>query len=478
MFLTKKLSDFTADDLLWATHFDLWECEPTNRDKIITILTLKARNLGVEKEFLKTVEEVFQRETEFGIDKRLMSKESVLPFLELDNKGKPTATVNNFATILRKDAYFLGIKKNELTGKPVQRSEEKSILWTDADDARAKNYMELVYGIYNSAKYDEAFRMVISERSFHPVKDKIESITWDGQHRITEFLIKWMKAEDSPYTREVSRLIFAGGIHRLYRPGCKFDYMPVLIGTKQGEGKSTIVRWLNMCDEYFGEVTDFEGQRGIEALEGVWICEVSELLACNRAKELEAVKSYLSRQNDRYRMPFDKHVTDHPRQCIFIGTTNKMQFLTDKTGSRRFYPVRVRQNAFELYKKEDEVKAYIEQCWAEAKHLFDKDELSTVADYTLGIVMREKQQEATEDDYREGLIVKYLEDKKETCILELWQEALHNFGTKPTQKDSREIGLIMQGMADWEKQSTPRLYKEYGKQRVWKKNEYHFEVVL
>ena len=117
--------------------------------------------------------------------------------------------------------------------------------------------------------------------------------------------------------------------------------MPVLIGTKQGEGKSTLVRWLAMKDDYFTEVTEIEGQKGMEAVEGAWICEMGELLALTKAREIEAVKSYLTRLADRYRRPFDRRVTDHKRQCIFIGTTNKEQFLTDKTGNRRFYPVKV-----------------------------------------------------------------------------------------------------------------------------------------
>ncbi len=150
-----------------------------------------------------------------------------------------------------------------------------------------------------------------------------------------------MKAEDNEYTREVSRLIFAGGIHRLYSPGCKFDDVPVLIGTSQGEGKSTIVRWLAIHDDHFTEVTEIDGQKGVEQLEGAWICEIAELLALTKAKEQEAVKSYIARLKDKYRKPWGKNTDELPRRCIFIGTTNNEQFLRDKTGNRRFYPVKV-----------------------------------------------------------------------------------------------------------------------------------------
>ena len=246
--------------------------------------------------------------------------------------------------------------------------------------------------------------------------------------------------------------------------------MPVLIGTRQGEGKSTIVRWLALDDDFFAEVTEFEGQRGIEAIEGAWICEVSELLAMTKSKEQEAVKSYLTRLNDRYRMPFDRRVTDHKRKCIFIGTTNKEQFLSDKTGNRRFYPVRVWQTGYELYKNEKEIKSYILQCWAEALSLYRQGKLLPYADPALQEVIREKQQQSTQDDYREGMIRDFLENKNEVCVPMLWYEALGmRSDIRPTKKDSAEIGLIMQNCEGWVKQKNSKRFKDYALQRYWKK---------
>ena len=236
------------------------------------------------------------------------------------------ATSESFVKILCQDPQFANIRFNELRNQVEDLGDNWYQPWTDVDDARARTYIESKYGIYNLKKFDDAFRLYVSSKSYNPVKSIIEGITWDGKSRIYDFLSEWMRADNTAYTREVSRLIFAGGIHRLYNPGCKFDEMPVLIGTRQGEGKSTIVRWLAIDDEFFSEVTEFEGQKGIEALEGAWICEVSELLAMTRAKDVEAVKSFITRQNDRYRMPFDKRVTDHKRRCIFIGTTTKSSF--------------------------------------------------------------------------------------------------------------------------------------------------------
>lgn len=468
----KPITDLTAEEILGRIQFDLWDYEPREREGLIRRLYQRARSLGVEAEFDRIMVNTFDSELQYGIDKSNMSPDELFMVLDFDSRGKPSNTIYNFLTILRKDPYFYGLRFNELTGKAEQTTSKKHIVWNSADDGRALEYIESQYGLFSEKKFSHAFRVVISERRFHPIRDRIENVIWDGESRISHFLSRYMCCEDTSYTREVSRLIFAGGIHRLYNPGCKFDFMPVLIGTKQGEGKSTIVRWLNMSDDYFNEVNDFEGQKAIEALECGWICEVSELLALTRSKEQEAVKSFLTRQNDRYRMPYDKYVTDHPRQCIFIGTTNKRQFLTDKTANRRFLPVEVFGTGENLFLHENEIKAYIEQCWAEAKRLYDKGELSTQPDFVLKAAIKSKQSEALEDDYRVGMIESYLKDKKETCIIELWQEALHNFGTKPTKKDSTEIGLIMQGMTDWERMNKAKTFKEFGVQRWWKKREF------
>ncbi len=389
--------------------------------------------------------------------------------LQFDYKGNIVSSARNFSNIISDTSKFGVIRFNELKNAPEKTKDGKTTPWTDADDAKLRQHIEAKYGIYSKVKYEDGMRVYLDENRYHPIRDYVSALEWDGQDRIHTFLSRWMKAEDSAYTREVSRLIFAGGIHRLYNPGCKFDEMPVLIGTRQGEGKSTVVRWLALKDEYFSEVTEFEGQRGIEALEGAWICEVSELLALTKIKEQEAVKSYLTRQNDKYRMPFDKRVTDHKRQCIFIGTTNKEQFLTDKTGNRRYYPVRVYQWGSELYKNEKEVKDCIKQCWAQAKALYDKGKLRPYADPEMIEIFRKKQTDATQDDYRIGMIRDFLETKDEVCIPMLWHEALKMRGDlKPTRKDSNEIALIMQGCDGWVRQ-TPKPFKDYGTQRYWKK---------
>lgn len=406
---------------------------------------------------------------------------AVLPEWQLrfsrNKLGTITSTTENYVLILENDEHFDGLQFNLLSYSPEKVIFGAPERWTDSDDAEARRYIEATYGIHSVQKLDDALRIVFKRNEYHPIRQYIEKIEWDGKDRIADFLHYATNCVDTQYTREVSRLIFAGGIHRLYHPGCKFDDMPVLIGTKQGEGKSTLVRWIALQDEWFGEINEIDGQKGIEALEGIWISEMAEMLAMVRSKEQEAMKAFVTRQRDRYRHPFDKRVTEHPRQCIFIGTTNKRQFLTDKTGNRRFYPVEVRQSGYDLFNRKDEIKEYIRQCWAEALAKIETDFMQPFANRELVSVIREQQEAAVEDDYRVGLIRAYLDEQDENgqyihdevCILELWKNVLSKDSVfaKPTRRDSDDIALILSSFEDYEKAPAPKRFAEFGKQRFW-----------
>lgn len=394
--------------------------------------------------------------------------------------GKPQLTIENFLVAMQMDKRYANIRFNELTdraevhdiivnGKPTIKK------WDDTDDASSENYLESTYGLFSTQKHEKALKMLFKERRYNPIRDVVDAVRWDGVERCEEFLIKWAKVEDSAYSREVSRLIFAGGIHRLYAPGTKFDDVPILIGTKQGEGKSSLVRWLAIKDEWYGEVTLFEGQQAIEQLSGKWICEISELLALTKTKEQEAAKAYITRAVDSYRKPWDKNQSELPRRCIFIGTSNNANPLTDKTGNRRYYPVEVRCSGYDLYDHEDEIRAYILQCWAEAREKYKSGEMPNFANRKLVDVYRERQEEAMQDDWRVGAIMAYLDNKAEgelTCVRELCHKALSpnpDFPKEPSLVESKDIGMIMNKMPGWERVGT-RKVGSFGKQKAWIKS--------
>ena len=374
--------------------------------------------------------------------------------------------------------YGKNLRLNVMTGKPEfwNYHRKEWLEWTDAEESRMKAYFERQYSMYSQVKLTDALLIYWHNHNVNPLTDLLESLEWDGVPRIEKFLHEVMKADDNEYTRECSRLIFAGGIHRAYRPGCKFDDMIVLIGT-QAAGKSTIVRWLNMEDQFFREIKTISGKEGIEAIRGVWIGEVGELMAMTRVKEAEAVKAYITSQEDSYRPPYQKNVQTIPRRCVFIGTTNNPQFLTDKTGNRRFYPVKVFSFAYKLYDHEKEVREYIRQCWAEAVHLYKEGNLQPFAKAEVLEQIRAAQEAAMEDDWRIGAIEQYLADSKPqqgatVSVIELWHRALGEpEESKPTRKDSIEITQIISNVPGWIQCPKP-IMTNWGKQRAFRKDDY------
>lgn len=394
-------------------------------------------------------------------------------------RGKPEATIDNFFLIMQRDREYRGIRYNVLAAQAeihdIDADGQLTITpWDDAADAKSKHYFELKYGLYSPNKHDAALRILFDSRKYNPLLDLVEGFEWDGVNRCEHFLTRWLKCEDSPYTQEVSRLIFAGAINRLYAPGCKFDAVPVLIGTQQGEGKSSIVQWLALNDAYYATTKNMSGdQRSIEAITGAWIVEVPELAAF-RTTDIESLKAFCTRTTDKYRLPYDKNTSVFPRRCVFIGTTNNRQFLSDKTGNRRFFPVEVHSNGYFLFDHQAEIRDYIIQCWAEASVRYKDGKMPPVADPSLVSVYQEKQAEAMEDDWRVGIIERYLKSKcggDRVCVKELFDHALYSDDAtrQPSFKDSREIGEIMDRMAGWKRLPKVTKTRDYGAQRCWER---------
>ena len=381
-------------------------------------------------------------------------------------------TIGNFETLIGKH-YGSRLRLNEMTGKPEFLRNGEWREWTDAEESRMRAYFESTYSMYSQNKLTDALLIYFQNNRVNPLLDILNALEWDGKPRVEHFLHDIMKCEDSDYIRECSRLIFAGGIHRAYRPGCKFDDMIVLIGG-QGAGKSTIVRWLNIEDQFYQDIKTIAGKEGIEAIRGVWIGEVSELMAMTRVKEAEAVKAYITSQKDSYRPPYQKNVQTIPRRCVFIGTTNNPQFLTDKTGNRRFYPVKCQSDGYKLLDNEKPVREYIRQAWAEAVHLYKEGKLQPFARKEVLEQIRAAQEAAMEDDWRIGQIEQYLTDTKRApnstvSVIEIWHRALNNpEEIKPTRKDSIEITQIITNIPGWVACEKPA-YTTWGRQRVFRK---------
>lgn len=200
--------------------------------------------------------------------------------------------------------------------------------------------------------------------SFHPVKDYLAGLSWDGVGRIDGWLVQYCAAEDNPYVRAVGRLMLLAAVKRVHEPGCKFDEMVVLQGA-QGCGKSSALKMLAVHDEWFTDefpLTANDSKQVIEQASGHWIMESAELKGMRKA-EVEHLKAFLSRSRDKARMAYGRLPEEVPRQFIIVGTTNAERFLIDDTGNRRFWPVSVGKVDLEAFERDRD------QLWAEAAHL-------------------------------------------------------------------------------------------------------------
>ena len=394
-------------------------------------------------------------------------------------QGLPMQNIKPSISVFRhiiETNYSHNLRYNVMAGRQeyFDRSEQVWREWSDVNDAQLRLWFQTNFGLYHEKMLRDALQIHFDYHQVNPLTDLLDSLVWDGQSRITHFLHDILGCDDTAYYREVSRLIFAGGIHRAYRPGCKFDDMIVLVG-QQGGGKSTLVRWLNLDDSYFREIKVIMGKESCEVLRGVWIAEVAELMAMTRVKESEAVKAYITAQEDSYRPPYARYVQTIPRRCTFIGTTNNPLFLSDRTGNRRFYPVACKANGYDILAKEAEIREYISQCWAEALYLFRQDQLAPFADPSVISAIRQKQEAAMEDDWRIGAIAQYLDmfkrnPKDTVSIIELWHCALNVAEEiKPQRKDSIEISQILLSLGGWKRAEATTMTR-WGKQRYYVKD--------
>ncbi len=492
--LSTAIMELDSAQLIYTVP-TLLDLPPVQKEVIKSICLLRASQLGIEpaiKKIIATVER--EAKLKANADKRMLAVEfngDTTAYMELDSKGDPKNISANYLSVMHSDEAFgsigtsferySSIRFNELGNYAEVQLEETNFdgtvtlrkkRWDDSDEAKSRSYIERQYGLYSVQKHDDALRILFQERSYNPVKEILENLVWDGEERCEKFLTKYALAGDTPYIRECSRLIFAGGIWRMMMPGCKMDDVVILIG-KQGGGKSTLARFLAIHDDYFGEIKSIEGKEAIEQLDGKWICEIAELAALTKAKEVEAIKAFITRQKDNYRKPYDRNVDDRPRRCIFIGTTNLTAPLLDATGGRRFYPVQTYCDGYDLYRHEGECREYIMQCWAEALAKYRKGEMPNYANESLVSEYRAMQENAMQDDWRIGAIEGYLDNLPIgafVCIKQLMDDVVYE-GVEnkpnPTAKDSKDLAIIMDKMKGWEKANQKRRVAKYGQQRGW-----------
>lgn len=424
--------------------------------------------------------------------------------LKRDCKGNPESDVFNCLLVLKQDPALRGrICLDEFAHRLVVtddlpwRGKDATPYWTDTDDACLRNYFATKYLIKGKGIIDDALQEVTQDNKFHPVREYLRGLTWDGECRLDTLFIDYIGAEDTDYIRAVTRKWMCGAVARVMTPGVKFDTAIVLYGT-QGLGKSVILeklgrKWFN------NSLIDIKTKDTLEQIQGSWIVELAEL-APTYKNDNEIVKAFISRTSDRFRSPYGKRTEDYPRQCVFAGSTNTLLFLKDRTGNRRFWPITGNadsksKNSWAITDEE------VDQLWAEAFYYWSEGEPLDLDDELKKEAIR-AQLSHTEGGELVGLIEEYLEmllpedwesldifdrrdyirnygddeycgsvQRERVCALEIWCEVMEGDRKNLQNAKAREIIDILQSIKGWSPYSKSvgkmRFGKMYGVQRAF-----------
>lgn len=474
---------------------------PSKLPSYIAMCEFAIKDDAVKAQFAK--ERMEQVETEFA-------DEDWQTALELDRQGKIKETLDNFVRMLRNDKELKSIAFNKhrdgidaRNGLPWDQMKDG---WNDSDNAALKVYLSNKYGVYSPTKTKDATIAVAAERAYHPIKEYLDHLPeWDKTRRVETLLIDYFGALDNSYTRAVTRKMMVAAVARIYHPGTKFDSVLILNGP-QGIGKSTF--FAKLAGDWFSDsltLTDMKDKSGAEKLQGYWILELGELNGM-RKTDVETVKSFITRIDDKYRAAYGVTVESHPRQCIIVGSTNaESGFLRDITGNRRFWPVPIQRKS---KKKAWHMSVYeVEQIWAETLLIYAKGEKLYLEGEDSRFAMQE-QAEAMESDEREGLVRTYLDillpknwnemslferrnflngsefggeshvgtvKRKLVCNMEIWCECFGKEASALKPADSYAIAGIMRKIPEWGKYQENKngtcTFHIYGKQRAYSRNE-------
>lgn len=364
--------------------------------------------------------------------------------------------------------------------------------WLGADDRRLQHHIGKKYNIKSAETIKNALTEVVHQNTFHPIKAYLEEQYWDGLPRLDTLFIDYLGADDTAYVRAVTRKMFVAAIKRLYEPGCKFDYMLVLVGP-QGAHKSSILA--KMGKQWFSDsLKTFDSKEAGEHLQGAWIIEIGELAAMKKA-EVDEIKQFLSKESDRYRVAYDRMVSDFPRKCVFFGTTNNNNFLQDTTGNRRFWPVTVDPEKRTMNHFVDLTDHLVGQLWAEAMSLYSGGEPLELGQ-SMYADAQKMQERHMDTDPREGWIMDYLEKllpddwdyldeymrkdylrtpvgnakRTRVCAAEIWVECLDSQLKFFKPWDAKAICDIMRRLPDWKERNPEKTrFKIYGQQKTFER---------
>lgn len=357
-----------------------------------------------------------------------------------DGTEKVLCRVHNLILILENAEAWKGrIELNEFSGRVAVDRQDLD----DVGPIRVKAAMERDWIPEKVPTGDvlDALSVVASQSPFHPVREYLDGLKWDGVERLPYFFDDFCGCPRDEYHIAVARSLFVSAVARIYKPGCKVDTM-VILESEQGYGKTKL--WLALFGDWCSEVTASLSDKDFyEGLRGVWAADFSELDAFSKA-ETTQIKRILTSQTDSYRPPYGRATKTYPRQCIFVGGTNRDDWNIDPTGARRFLPIRVRNRI-----NTEAVAEARDQLWAEAVTRYQRGET------WWEIPHAEQHQEQTyQGDPWEEPVERFLLGRNQVTVAAVLGECLQIETGKQTRADQMRASAILK-RAGWERKRTP-----------------------
>lgn len=431
--------------------------------------------------------------------------------LEVSAKGQLLASSQNMRLLIHFDELLRGkvwddlfAQRRKCTG-PLpwdKRTEER--WWSDTDDAGLRWYFESVHHITGAGKIADAVALEAQNAARDPVVEYLNGLHWDGIPRVETLFSDYLGAEDNEYTRAVARKCLAAAVTRVFHPGAKYDQVVIFSGP-QGIGKSTLVAHLGQ--KWFSDsLTCFGTKDARESIRGVWLVELGELTAFDKS-ENEAAKQFISQREDVYRPSYGRNTVNYPRRCIFFGTSNKIEFLRDSTGNRRFWPIDTdkhppRYDIKVLGETNWLPQTAVDQIWAEAVEIYKSGEPLYFKGDALELAQKEQAahmevdpwmakiqafletevpadwRNAWDADRREQWANNIIADKANiptvprdyTCVAEIWEECLSGRIERITPREQRRITACLEALPEWQKTNTVQRFAPYGRQKAWRKS--------
>ena len=410
-----------------------------------------------------------------------LTVEQVRENLSVTEKGQPANTIGNCRTVFCQDPLLRDAIRLNLLTERVDIVQDlgwrrSTSALTDTDVKYLLLYFEQNYSLTSEKKMLAALSIVANENCYHPIRDVLNSLVWDGKPRIRSCLHHFLGADESDYVEEMLKHFLLGAIRRVFHPGSKYEELLCLVGG-QGAGKSTFFRFLAIQDVWFSDdLKKLDDDKVFAKLQGHWIIEMSEMLATSNAKSIEEIRSFISRQKETYKIPYETHPADRKRQCVFGGSSNTLDFLPlDRTGNRRFVPVMVYPERAEVHILADEQasREYINQMWAEAMEIYRSGNFRLRFSPAMNAYLKAHQKDFMPEDTKAGQILDYLERYSGSivCSKQLYKEALGHDYDEPKQWELREINDIMNNaVTGWRAFSNPRYFPEpYRRQKGWER---------